>query len=448
MFALNKRGCLIVTHPIALKKSTALFLQGPPSLFWPDLAQSFQEKGWDVLKIHLAPSDVLFWRGDADACFSGGLEEWAAYLRRFLAERQVTHVFLYADRQPYHRICSEICAEKSIRVFVIENGYLRPDWITCEEGGMGRFSRFPKHADVIRAIAKASPQPNLEVEHRHPFAAEAWREVAFHLTNGVTPRALWRFDHDRYYHPLVDYGAWILRLAKAPLARRHAHRVATRLLIGERPFFFAPLQLQSDYSIRDGSPFGHLSEMIEQVVDSFARNAPKRTHLLFKTHPHDNGLEGWSRIAAQAARRHRVGRRVHVVDGGPFGSFVSSARGVIVANSTSGLHAIRSMKPTIALADAVYDVPGLTHQRGLDSFWTDPDPIDSSLARDFVAALAARTQVKGSFFCPEGRARASAEIAARVAGEGVVSIKAREIAELRPLSGAAWTTRRPAVTQA
>jgi capsular polysaccharide export protein len=73
--------------------------------------------------------------------------------------------------------------------------------------------------------------------------------------------------------------------------------------------------------------------------------------------------------------------------------------------------------PTITLGAAVYDIPGLTHQGGIDSFWRHPEPIDKALLADFISALAGAIQVKGNFYHPEGRRLAAKTIAARVVGK-------------------------------
>ena len=50
-----------------------------------------------------------------------------------------------------------------------------------------------------------------------------------------------------------------------------------------------------------------------------------------------------------------------------------SACGAVTVNSTAGLGAIEMGLPTIVLGEAIYDMPGLTHQSALDAFWTAPN---------------------------------------------------------------------------
>ena len=59
----------------------------------------------------------------------------------------------------------------------------------------------------------------------------------------------------------------------------------------------------------------------------------------------------------------------------------------------------------------MFDVPGLTHQGGLDSFWTDTAAPDADLVRDFLKAIAATVQIRGVFFEPEGIQQAAMEAA-------------------------------------
>lgn len=396
---------------------TALFLQGAPSPFWRELAEGFVSVGWSVEKIHLAPAEPIFWGLKGAESFSGDVRQWRKYFSARLRKRPVSAVFLYADRQPYHRAAIAVCRRIGTPVYVIENGYLRPDWLTCERGGMGRYSEFPKSPDALRALALSMPDPDLDTRYSHSFYQEAWREVLFHLTNGLTPKSFWQYDHDRYYHPLLDYFSFFRKTVKGTLFNFESNRICTDLLMNERRFYFCPLQMQADYAVRDNSDYRHIGEMIEEVVTSFAKYAPRKSLLVFKSHPYDNGVEAFSRRVRKIARKKGVGRRIRFIETGPFGSLAVACRGMVVINSTSGLHAIRALKPVIALGDAVYDIPGLTHQRGLDEFWKRPDRIDTLLLRDFVRVMAHKYQVKGSFFNPRGRKRAVRAIVQRVSNK-------------------------------
>jgi len=195
--------------------------------------------------------------------------------------------------------------------------------------------------------------------------------------------------------------------------------VEAEVTAGGSAYWLCALQLQSDYQIRQNSHFGHISEMIEEVVASFAAHAPADGRLIFKQHPLDNGLNRWPRVVDAAAQRHGCADRVTLIDGGDLGRLLEGARGSVLVNSTVGLHAIRVRCPTKVLGIAVFDIAGLTHQAPLDTFWTRPEPVDAALATDFVRALAGTIQVKGSFYHPAGQRAAQVEIVRRVASRTV-----------------------------
>ena len=68
----------------------------------------------------------------------------------------------------------------------------------------------------------------------------------------------------------------------------------------------------------------------------------------------------------------------------------------------------------IALGRSVYDLPGLTHQGSLASFWIAPSPPDALLFEAFRKVLRYACLVEGDFFTREGVARAVADAVPRI----------------------------------
>jgi len=98
--------------------------------------------------------------------------------------------------------------------------------------------------------------------------------------------------------------------------------------------------------------------------------------------------------------------RVSYVEGGDLEKLLQYARGVVLTNSTVGMHALIQGCPVKVLGCAVFDIEGLAHRGSLDSFWGNPTKPDPELTNALVRALAGTVQVKGSFFDPIGRADA------------------------------------------
>lgn len=387
-----------------------LFLQGPPSLFWKQLAETFEKGGISTHRVNFSLGDQLYWPKSGAINFRRSIKKWPQFLKELIRREKITDILYYADQLPYHRMAREIADELGVMCHAVEFGYLRPDWITLERNGMGRYSHFPVTPAQIHAIAKEVEEPDLTVRYPHTFGQEATNEVIYNLS-AYFGRPLFPFyEADKYYDPLVDYLSWVFRR----FGRRPRLLPEGYLEDGKSPFFLLALQMQSDYQIRANSDYGHLSKLLEEVIGSLAKHAPPDVRLVVKQHPLDNGLESWAKLTGRIAAALGVQDRVVYIDSGDLGPMLRQAAGTIVVNSTTGLHSLRAGKPTIALGSAIYDIDGLTHQGGLDSFWAKPAPVDQVLLDDFVKTLAATVQVKGNFYHPEGRQIAADQMVERI----------------------------------
>jgi capsular polysaccharide export protein len=162
------------------------------------------------------------------------------------------------------------------------------------------------------------------------------------------------------------------------------------------------------------SPFRSTADFIRHVVESFAAFAPEEARLIFKAHPLDPGLEPHGEIIARAAAAAGVGGRIEFIDDGDLNALLTRVAGVVTINSTSGLTALEHGRPTVVLGRAIYDIAGLTHRRGLDVFWTSPDPPDAERFAAFRRFEMASTQINGAYATRRGVNLAVPEAARRM----------------------------------
>ncbi|WP_181705299.1 capsule biosynthesis protein [Chthonobacter rhizosphaerae] len=398
---------------------TVLFLQGPASPFMARVGAEVAAAGHQVRRINLAVSDELCWRLPGAVSFRGRFEDWRPFVADHLAREGVTDLALLGDCRAYQAVAIEEAHRRGIRVHAVEHGYFRPDWLTVERDGMSTFSHVPRDPDAIRALAPGLPDPTVEPIAEASFLTYAVWDVIANIGNVVlNPVAYCHYRHHAIYHPLVEYGGWLLKFALAGTERRHRDRVLKAMAASGRPFWLVPLQLATDYQIRVHSPFPHLTDAVRWIVRSFARNAPAGDDLLFKIHPLDNALAFWRRRIAREARAAGVEGRVHVIDGGDLDALLRITRGVVTVNSTVGIAALREGAPLIALGNAVFDVPGLAFEGPLARFWREAQAPDPELARDFLRVLAHTTQVRGGFTAERAMAIGAANVAARILEEG------------------------------
>lgn len=386
-----------------------LFLQGHPSPFWRQLFDELRATSVHCLKINLCLADSVFWLGAKATSYRGSLEAWPSWLTEYCLRAGVTDIIYFADQHPYHRSAREIAKPLGITCWAIEFGYLRPDWITIEEDGMGPLSHFPRSPVEIKEKAESLPKPDLAVRYPHDFGQEALLEVLFNLLMVFGRPFFPRYVSDKAFWPVLEYLGWLPLLLTSSSAKEQASKVQNALIEDNISYNLVAMQMRGDYQIRAASRFPDLVDFVDEVLASFSRNAPPDRKLVFKLHPLESGYHMWGRRILHMARKHGVLDRIEVIRGGDLHSLLAASRGVILVNSTVGLHALRLGIPTCALGRAIYAVPGLTHGESLDLFWTAPGAVDRQLFDSFERALTT-IQVKGSFFNREGRRNAVARI--------------------------------------
>jgi capsular polysaccharide export protein len=198
-------------------------------------------------------------------------------------------------------------------------------------------------------------------------------------------------------------------------------------LAGAR-YHLHPLQLDTDFQIRTHSRYGDTLAAAGEIIASFARHADRDSRLVVKLHPLDFRPQLKRRRIAALAADCGVADRVDFIDGGDLQQLVDGARGVVVVNSTVGLFALERGKPVKALGAAVFDLPGLTFQGGLDRFWADGAPPRPDLLDAFRRVVVARTQIPGGFFSRQGLDLAVAGARRRIVDGDVQPLAQQDVA--------------------
>lgn len=378
-----------------------LFLQGPPGPFFAELATGLRAVGHRCHRVHFTGGDQFDWPGAATH-FTGTLGGWPAHIHGLLVADGITDVVLFGDCRPLHAAARGVAGALAITVHVFEEGYIRPDWVTLERGGVNGHSSLPRGADAYRRHATLLP-PVVD----HPpvpasFRTRAAEALAYFVATRLRASRFPGYRSHRPHGPAAELAGWIRRMALRPLARLRS-AASHRALTGRR-YVIVPLQLDSDHQIRTHSPFAGMTEAIETIVESFARSAPADLSLMIKEHPLDNGLRPWRRTIRAIATRHAVPDRIRFVEHGDLHALVIAATGLVTVNSTTGTFALAAGTPVAVLGHAVYDLPGLTHRQGLDAFWTAPVAPDPALYDAFRRVLAARCLLRGGFSSRAGRA--------------------------------------------
>ncbi len=378
-----------------------LFLQGPSSRFFLHAAEACVALGAKVARLCLCPGDRLYWsaRFGAAIHYRGNPSLFRDYLSSVVEEMGITDIVMLGDGRIYHAEAIALLKETRAAVpWIVEHGYLRPDLILVETSGTGGKSdareRFLGSSDIVTSTLPTAEFPS-------SFLRYALLDIGFHLSNLLLS---W-FTHPQYQHhaldgPVREYYGWAMKGLRYPVRyRRTAYNLA-RIASYEGKLFLFPLQLATDYQIRLQGNGKSLQSTAHDILESFARSAPKEALLVVKEHPLDNGLFDWNRFVGEQASRFGIVDRVVFIAGGDLEALLLRSEGVITVNSTVGLSAIKLGKPCCVLGSAVYKLAGLVDEQPLDDFWSSPAAPEPDVRDRFVAFLRREVHVEGGFDGP------------------------------------------------
>jgi capsular polysaccharide export protein len=375
-----------------------LFLQGPMGCFFRKLDRAFRKQGAVTFRIGFNMGDRLFSYGDNYTPFRGRPEEWEAFISDFLKRHQIDKIFLFGDCRYYQKISREVAYRMGIEVFVFEEGYIRPHYITMERYGVNGFSSLSRDPGFYRAITDPVPD---KPEHAHSSKTKMVLSASAYYA--VANLGSFRYPHYRHHRDFsamkeLFYGIrGLIRKGIYALTERGYEARISGELSGR--YFFVPLQTHNDFQILQHSHYQSVEKFIIEVLESFSRHAPKEDWLVFKHHPVDRGRKKYNRFIMEQAEILGIEDRVLVFHDVYLPTCLRHAKGTVTINSTVGLSSIEHGTPTITMGTAIYDIEGLTNKdTPLDRFWLSPRKPDAELYRKFRYFLIENTQLNGSFY--------------------------------------------------
>lgn len=398
---------------------TVLLLQGLMGPLFRRLGQALTAAGHTVHKVNFNGGDRAFWRLPNGIEYRGTLEEWPAFFTQLLHDKGVTDVVLFGDCRDHHSPAIRIAREAGVPVHVFEEGYIRPDWVTLELGGVNGHSQLPRDPVWYRETAAALPPVPPHAQVPSSFRRRALEGLVYNTADVLTRWHYPGWSNHRPWHPVVEGMGWLRKLRRRKEREASSVQLMDRLASSQAPYYLFPLQLDSDAQIRLHSSFAGILPAIQQVIASFAAHAPADTRLVVKEHPLDNGVRDWQQETADLAQRYGVADRVDYLAWGDIVPVTRASRGVVTINSTSGTFALAAGVPVVVLGHAVYDVADLTCQDGLDAFWTAPVAPDPETFAAFRRVLIERCLIPGGFFSSEALDKVVRHAVARLEGRPI-----------------------------
>ena len=382
---------------------TTLLLQGPVGPFFRGLARELERRGDRVLRVVFNGGDELFAEPRHSIPFRGDHAQWPTFLAAVLRDHAVDRVVLFGDCRPLHATALQVCRSIGVGAWVVEEGYLRPWFLTFEAVGVNARSRLSRDPADYHGVEGISDRTPFSVPNRLPARARPYRWVftkrvvacmAYYLALALLRCRYAGYRHHRCDSLVTEAAMWVragLRKLVYHFQERHA---LARLQ--DTPYFLIPLQVEGDSQVEVHSRYSSVRHFITEAVRSFARHAPRDCTLVLKHHPMDRGYRDYTGLVAMLRTAHGLGSRLVYVHDLPLPALLHAARGVVGINSTALLSALQHGRPVKCLGTALFDLPGLTNQGPLDAFWNAPGAVDLELLRAYLSHLVVHTQLNAS----------------------------------------------------
>jgi len=383
-----------------------LFLQGPHGPFFNVLGKMLRAAGCKVWRVGFNAGDRAFWFNPASYIpYQDSPDAWPQTLASLYETRQVTDIVLYGDTRPIHAQAVALAKTRGIRVHVFEEGYLRPYWVTYERNGANGNSR-------LMDMSISEMQQTLELSDMEaPLPPSHWGDMRQHVFYGALYHWFVMFRNGEYRNfkphrslPVTkEFQLYLKRLLLMPALAVQRRLATLRIRNGGFPYHLALLQLEHDSSFQKHSPFSTMSEFLTEVIEGFAKGAPRHHHLVVKAHPLEDGRAPIRHDVKRLAHKHGISDRVHYVRGGKLAQLLNEARTAVTVNSTAGQQVLWRGIPLKVFGRAVYAKPEFVSSQPLPDFFAAAARPDNRAYKDYRRYLLETSQLPGGFYSRKGR---------------------------------------------
>ena len=311
------------------------------------------------------------------------------YLKGFVIENQITHIFCHNDLRWQHAIAREVAKEIGVQIFFSEEGLFRPHTLTFDTKGVNAFSSVPQVPDFyLKHKFESRPEFKPLVKRQMKRALRLFYFINFILLNKLGDLLRVNITLKNKNYSVHQY--LLLFISKF----KKANLPVSSLKI-DRKFIFIPLQVSTDTQTIIHSKFEGTQQVIE-IIESAYSQLPEKIKeeyaLVFKQHPMESHItykfQDFSIISTDAT-----------------GQLITKCSLVVLVNSTTIVEALTKQKRVITLGESHFNIPGLVLQSGAHKLAHDItktlenlDNPDQEFIQSFLNFLKYNYQVNGNIF--------------------------------------------------
>ncbi|MDQ4429039.1 capsular biosynthesis protein [Yokenella regensburgei] len=374
-----------------------LLLQGPMGPFFHDVADWLERLGREAINVGFNAGDRFYCRKRNPLIFQSPTSDFPDWLTKTWKTYSFDTILCFGDTRPLHQAARVWAMTRGIRFLAFEEGYLRPHFITLEEGGVNAFSSLPRDPAFYRALPDRPPP---QTQRRSPSASKRYVHACwYYLVSWFWRHQFPNYTHHKSFCPWHEAScqarAGWRRLWLGLRQRRIPDKLRTTL---NKRYYLAILQVYNDSQVCHHSPYNDVRDYIREVIISFSDNAPDDTFLVIKHHPMDRGHRFYGPLITCLSQQYGVMNRVMYVHDLPMPELLTHSKGVVTINSTAGISALLHNKSLKVMGKALYDIDGLTFQGHLHQFWTTDFTPDMALFNRFRKYLQENTQINAVYY--------------------------------------------------
>lgn len=374
-----------------------LLLQGPMGPFFSHLSIWLESLEREAVQVVFNGGDRFCNRKRNFLLYNENSIGFPTWLNETRQHYEFDTILCFGDCRKLHQIAKHWAYSKGVRFFVFEEGYLRPHFITLEEGGVNAFSSLPRDPEFYRRLPKTT-LPKAESLHcSTPLRIR--HAIIYYLAGWRYRHEFPKYKHHKSFSPWYEARCWIRAVWRKKLYAIRQRKVLSRLQTDlDQRYFLAILQVYNDSQIRNHSSYHDVRDYIDEVMYSFSQQAPAGEHLVFKHHPMDRGHRLYGPLICQLGEKYGILNRVIYVHDIPMPELLTHAKAVITINSTAGLSALIHNKPLKVMGNALYDIKGITYQGHLNQFWCSNFIPDRKLFNKYRLFLLENTQINAVYY--------------------------------------------------
>ena len=384
------------------KSKRILFLQGPMGSFFKRLRLNLIENN-QVWQIGFNKGDEFFSQKDYYFPYKGDQNYWLDFFKKFINNYSIQIIFLLGDCRYYHKTIIDYIKKNRINilVYVFEEGYIRPNYITVELFGVNDYSSLPRNYSFYENLNK---QEKI-IEENEKFFRGTYFKTFLNAAQYYLISSFFKYQYPFYKHHrnfstrkefyiiLKNMYSWIIFKFKE---RDFQKNVINKL---SKKYFLVPLQTKDDFQIKVHSDFDSIDSFIKYVLCSFAKNASDYHNIIFKHHPYDRGRISYYKYIKDLAKELNITGRVKVISDVKLPLLLRNAIGTITINSTVGMSSIYHKTPVIYLGRSLHNIEGLTaYGISLKDFWNNRYKINYDLYENYRNYIIKKTQINDNFY--------------------------------------------------